>query len=142
MKRLYTLVCALAIAALLTLTLGPAAASAAPSPTSGASGCGQFYTVRQGDTLYRIAVRFHTTVWKLTQLNALPDPNRIYAGQRLCVKPNGQLPMGFLYTVQRGDTLNSIARRYGWTASYLASVNHLPNPDRIYAGQVLLIPYH
>jgi LysM repeat protein len=126
----------------LTLTLGPAAALAAPSATSGGSGCGQFYTVRPGDTLYRIAVRFHTTVWKLTQLNALPNPNRIYAGQRLCVKAGGQLPMGFLYTVRQGDTLNSIARRYGWSASYLASVNRLSNPNLIYAGQILLIPYH
>jgi len=142
MRRLYTLVCALAIAALLTLTLGPAAALAAPSATAGGSGCGQFYTVRHGDTLYRIAVRFHTTVWKLTQLNALANPDQIYMGQVLCVKPNGQLPFGFLYTVRQGDTLYSIARRYGWTVSYLASVNHLPNPDRIYTGQVLLIPYH
>lgn len=142
MARPYTLVCALAIAALLVLAIGPGAASAAPSATAGGSGCGQFYTVRYGDTLYRIALRFHTSVWKLTQLNGLSNPNRIYAGQVLCVKPGGEVPFGFLYTVRRGDTLYSIARSYRWTAAYLASVNHLPNPNQIYAGRVLLIPYH
>lgn len=142
MRRLNMLVCAVAIAALLVLAIGPAAALAAPSATAGGSGCGQFYTVHYGDTLYRIAVRFHTSVWKLTQLNGLPNANRIYAGQALCIRPGGHVPFGYLYTVKRGDTLYSIARSNGWTASYLASVNHLPNPNQIYAGQVLLIPYH
>ncbi len=142
MRRLYTLICALAIATLLPLLLNPAAASAAPSASAGGSGCGQFYTVRRSDTLRQIAVRYGTTIWKLTELNGLSNPNRIYSGQVLCVKPGEQVPFGSLYTVQRGDTLYSIARRNGWGASYLASVNHLSDPNRIYVGQVLLIPYH
>jgi LysM repeat protein len=117
-------------------------ASAAPAPTGGGSGCGQFYTVRWGDTLWKIAVRFGTTVYKLAQLNGLSNPNRIIAGQTLCVKPGGGTPWGFLYTIKWGDTLYSIAMRYGWSVWYLASVNHIANPDKIIAGQVILIPYH
>ena len=39
------------------------------------------YTVRRGDTLSRIASRFHTTVTHLARLNRIADPNRIYPGQ-------------------------------------------------------------
>jgi LysM repeat protein len=148
MKRLSTLTSAIVIAVLIMLIFSPAA-FAAPNATrdatAGGSGCSRFYSVRPGDTLYSIARRFGTTVWTLTQLNGISNPNRIYIGQTLCVRAGGGGGMpsgGFLYTVQRGDTLTSIGRRFGWSASYLASVNHLPYPNQIYAGQVLFIPYH
>ena len=139
MRRVYTLLC---ITAILAMLLVAAPASAAPAATGGGSGCGQFYTVRWGDNLYRIAIRFGTTVSKLMSLNGITNPNRIIAGQTLCVKPGGTVPMGFLYTVKCGETLRLIGTRYGWGVWYLASVNHIANPDRIYCGQVLLIPYH
>jgi lysozyme len=41
------------------------------------------YTVVRGDNLYRIALRFGTTVQILTDLNNISDPNRIYVGQVL-----------------------------------------------------------
>ncbi len=124
------------------LLLSAAPAFAAPATTGGGSGCSQFYTVQRGDNLFRIALRFNTTVYGLMRLNGLYSPNFIYAGQTLCVKAGAPIPFGFLYTVQRGDTLYSIARHYGWTVSYLASVNHLSNPGHIHTGMVLLIPYH
>ena len=42
------------------------------------------YIVQQGDTLYRIAVRFNTTVRDLMIANGLPNEN-VAAGQRLFV---------------------------------------------------------
>jgi LysM repeat protein len=39
--------------------------------------------VRWGETLTSIARRYGTTVWTLAQINNLPNPNVIYAGQRL-----------------------------------------------------------
>jgi len=139
MRRFYGLLCITAIVAMLLVA---APASAAPEASAGGSGCGQFYTVRWGDTLSRIAGRFGTSVSALMKLNGFSNPNRIYAGQTICVKPGGEAPWGFLYTIKRGDTLYSIARRYGWSVWYLASVNHLHNVNQIYAGQVILIPYH
>jgi LysM repeat protein len=47
---------------------------------------------------------------------------------------------GFYYTVQRGDTLYSIARRYGTTVTAIAQANGILNPAYISVGQVLLIP--
>jgi LysM repeat protein len=44
------------------------------------------------------------------------------------------------YTVQHGDTLYSIAHRYGTTVSAIMAANGLTNPDHIYAGPTLRIP--
>ncbi len=52
------------------------------------------YVVQPGDTLFRIARRFQTTVEALLQVNEMEDPDRIDVGQKLCVpkkiiKPKG-----------------------------------------------------
>jgi LysM repeat protein len=47
---------------------------------------------------------------------------------------------GKTYVVQRGDTLLSIARRFGLTVKQLQAANNISNPDRIYPGQTLTIP--
>jgi LysM repeat protein len=47
---------------------------------------------------------------------------------------------GGTYVVQTGDTLNSIAARYGVSPSTLARANGITNPNRIYIGQRLVIP--
>ncbi|MBF7082673.1 L,D-transpeptidase family protein [Desulfallas sp. Bu1-1] len=44
------------------------------------------------------------------------------------------------YTVQPGDTLWNIARKFNTTLNALTAVNNLANPDRIYPGQVIIIP--
>lgn len=44
------------------------------------------------------------------------------------------------HTVQRGETLSSIARRYGTTWQAIARANGLVNPNQIYVGQKLKIP--
>jgi LysM repeat protein len=44
------------------------------------------------------------------------------------------------YTVVKGDNLTKIARRFGTTVDTLVSLNHIKNRNKIYIGQVLLIP--
>jgi len=44
------------------------------------------------------------------------------------------------YTIQPGDTLWDLARRYNTTVAELARINNIANPDLIYAGHQLLIP--
>lgn len=48
--------------------------------------------------------------------------------------------MARTYTVQTGDTLFLIARRFGTTVERLAQLNNITNPDEIFVGQVLTIP--
>ena len=149
MRKLRVLAPVVVILTLLLLMIAPLSASAAPQQTAGGSGCSQFYTVRAGDTLAKIAARYGTTVWKLASLNGIPNPDYIWVGQVLCVKPGGAPPPppppshgGFWYPVHRGDTLYMLSRKFGWSVSYLARLNHLPNPNLIYVGQKLWIPYH
>ena len=120
-----------------------------PSNSSGSTSWGKsdgwqgVYVVRWGDTLSGIAWRFGVNVWTLAKANGIGNPHYIYAGQRLVVPGSGYWHGkhgGFYYTVCWGDTLSSIAWRYGVSPWSIAQANRLHNPNRIYAGQTLYIP--
>lgn len=104
---------------------------------------GEFaYTVQWGDTLYSLARRFNTTVAAIVALNGLQNANFISVGQVLRI-PGVAAPTpgpGNEYTVQPGDTLYSIARRYGTTVEAIQSANGIVNPWYIRVGQKLIIP--
>jgi LysM repeat protein len=138
MRKVGLWVVALAMIILLVLPMG---ASAEPAYTAGGSGCTQWYTIRCGDTLSKIARHFGTSVSHLASINGIWNPDYIVAGTTICVRTRPQ-PAGFYYTVKCGDTLGNIGWRYGWSAQYLANVNHICNPNLIYPGQVLWIPGH
>lgn len=111
------------------------------------SGGTSTYTIRPGDTLDSIAARFGTTVSRLVSLNNIANPNLIFAGQTLRVGGSGSVPpptravtvsaVSHTYTVQAGDTLGSIAARFGTTVANLAALNHIADPNLIFAGQVI-----
>lgn len=117
-----------------------------PTPTPPA-GVTTRYTVQPGDTLYSIARRFGVSIWQLATTNNIANLNLIYVGQVLIIPAGGvqpgpgpQPPTPTRYTVQPGDTLYSIARRFGVSVWRLASYNGIVNPNYIYVGQVLIIP--
>ncbi len=95
------------------------------------------YTVKRGDKLDQIARSYGTTASDLVRLNGLKSRNRIYVGQKLKVPSN--LPVT-TYRVQRGDTLEKIARRNGTTVKALMRLNNLKSKNRIYVKQKLKIP--
>jgi len=49
-------------------------------------------------------------------------------------------PSGKTYTVQSGDTLSAIAKRFGTTVNAIAQLNGIKDVNKIYVGQVLRIP--
>jgi LysM repeat protein len=106
-----------------------------PSPEAGV------HIVRQGETLRSIASMYGTTVDALARANGIVNPNYIWVGQRLTIPGAGSSQAGGqTYVVQPGDTLSSIAVRFGTTAWAIAYANNLPNVNTIYVGQTLLIP--
>ena len=112
---------------------------AAMVPAASAGGyCAQWHTVQRGDNLYRISLRYDSSVLYLTWLNQLPDANRILATQELCVRP--VMPLGTPYVVQRGDNVYRIARNFGVDMGILAQHNSLENINLIHTGQTLYIP--
>jgi LysM repeat protein len=123
------------------LILGLTASAASASPCSA---CRKWYRVRRGDTLWRIARRYNTTVKKLVNVNHIRKPNRIYTGQWLCIpkKAKPAKKCNFWYKVKRGDWLYKIARRYNVDAWCVAKFrkNHLKHPSLIYPGQKIYIP--
>ncbi len=136
------------IPALTTVVLVQPTLAAKPSATPTPSVSGQstptpwhWYTVRQGDTLYSIALRFNTSIKTLKRLNELTETT-IYVGQKLKVPgaASGGESGTREYIVKPGDTLFSIAKRFGVDLQELARINHIVDPSTIYVGQKLIIP--
>jgi len=108
---------------------------------------GNTHVVQRGENLATIAARYGTTVSALIAANGLANPNVIYVGQRLAVsgsgaagQTTGQLPGGDgYYTVQRGDSLSTIASRHGMTQADLMRLNGLSNANLVWTGQQLRV---
>lgn len=98
----------------------------------------EIYVVQPGDTLYRIAQRFGTTVAALQRLNQLPNPERLVIGQAILIPGPPTEPLR--YTVQPGDTLYQLALLFNTTVAQIAQANRITNPSQIAVGTTLLIP--
>ncbi len=96
------------------------------------------YVVRAGDTLGGIAQRYGVTARAIQNYNDLSSPDRIVEGQTLRIPPGPEVPLK--YVVQKGDTLEAIARDHGFTTRVLVEYNDLKNPDALQVGQVVLVP--
>lgn len=96
------------------------------------------YVVQSGDTLSGIGARYGTTYQTLASLNNISDPNLIYAGQTLRIPENNSGSAKY-YKIQSGDTLSSIALRYGTTVSALQALNGISDPNLIYAGNTIRV---
>jgi len=99
--------------------------------------CSFVYIVEYGDTLYSIARKFNTTVSIILYFNPNINPNAIYPGQTIFIAESP--PEAIIYTVKQGDTLYSIARRYGTSVQNLIIFNYLSSPDLIFEGQQLVV---
>src|SRR2546427_3825559 len=156
MRRAITAAITLAVIGLIVLAM------------SGRVEAGSTHVVQPGETLYRIALRYGVTVGALAAYNGLSDPTLIHSGKILTIPPTGardrakpapkppkpaktpsaqQATQGnvvirkvtYRYVVSRGDTLFSIARRFGITLAVLKQANGLTS-DLIHPGQRLVIP--
>jgi len=112
----------------------------------------KWYTVRRGDTLSGVALRFGSTVRSIKAYNNIGRRNRIYIGQVLQLPKGRSQPSVRLasytpqnyslvsYRVRRNDNLSKIAKRFRTDAYHLAKINKIKNPDTLHPGQRIKVP--
>ena len=123
-------------------TAVPAAPAPAPDPgyVYGGGVCrNTTYVVQRGDNLFRIALRYGTTVASIARLNGISNTALINSGRRLAIYACGQWSGGRVYVVQPGDTLYRIAVRFGTTVHAIQLANRLSS-SFIASGWTLAIP--
>lgn len=120
------------------------ASLATTSGAMAAYSCGTSVTVVRGDTLRKIADRCGTTVYALRRANpAIGSGDLIYPDQILLLP--GSILYGNngynTYIVMRGDTLKSLATRFGTSMDVLVNLNSdITNINIIYEGQRMVVP--
>lgn len=131
--------------------------ASAPAPSAGR------YTIVRGDTISGIAQRYGLTTAGLLAANNLSRSSIIYPGQTIVLSgssiaitpvsnvtpadppstPPTSAPAPVInntYTIARGDTITSIAARFGVSVDAVLSANGLTRASIIYAGRALTIP--
>lgn len=128
-----------------------------------ASGADQTYKVRRGDSLSRIAKRFHVKASSIAEANNLSS-DELKPGDRLIIptagaRPKissrrspaipssadvpraarGPSPQTAYHTIEKGDTLSSIAARYGMSVRELKKLNGIRKAKRLKVGAKLLV---
>ena len=110
-----------------------------------------WHYVRKGETLSTIADRYHTTASAIARLNGLRSLHYIRPGQRLKIPGRGAAAASpapkispkpgekTAYTVVEGDTLYSIARKFGMNLDDFLLLNGLAAEAKIYPGQVVQV---
>ncbi len=117
-----------------------------------------YYRVVRGDTLSRIAHRFGVSESQLVALNGLRSRHVVAVGQllRLPSRAGAPAPVSVaalesrtanepgpaedVYRVRPGDSLSSIAKRFGVSERDLLALNKIRDRDRVVAGQLLQLP--
>lgn len=124
------------------------------------------HTVQQGETLYGIARQYSTSYQNLAALNNIPAPYTLSVGQQLLLSPiaattsntlgassvntmpvytvmpvaSTSIPVAQIrHIVQPGESVETIALRYGQQAQNLIYWNNLTPPYQLYPGQSLTV---
>ena len=120
--------------------------------TTTSGGCPSQYTVQRGDWSYQIARKCGVSYQALVAANPGTNLGTVYVGQVVNIpsgsggapsgggSTGGVSPSGRTYVVQPGDTMYRIGLRFGVSYTAIASLNGIPYPYNVYAGQTLQIP--
>jgi len=101
---------------------------------------GPIYIVQPGDNLTAIAARFGTRLDELMAVNGLDLAHVLQPGDRILI-PGLEGIRGVLttHTVEFGENLTTLSLRFGLSPEAVLRLNHTANPERLYAGQELVV---
>ncbi len=104
------------------------------------------HIVQPGETLYRIGLHYGIGMDVIAQANNISNLSQIFSGQELIIPDLSEAVENPLiaaepihHVIQPGETLASIANKYGLTVQQLAQLNNITNPDRILRGDTLTV---
>ena len=116
------------------------------------------YVVQKGDTLYSLSKKFQLTVGELRAANNLSESDVIKVGQKITIpeadigtaaalsstnsKSISNSTKTKVYTVQKGDTLYSLARKNNISVADLMVLNNFDSSKVIKIGEKIKIPDH
>ena len=112
--------------------------------------CGEdvLHTIQWGDTLFALSRRYGVSADAIMEANNIANPDRLSAGMEIKIPivkngaasgsnaSRGSSP----YTVERGDTLYGLSRRFGVSVSEIAAANGLDRNAQLKIGDSLVIP--
>jgi LysM repeat protein len=102
------------------------------------------HVVQPDEGLLQIARAYGVDASAIAEANNITNRNLLRVGQRLIIPgittQQAAAARGATHVVQAGESLLSIATRYGVTVEAILTINDLPDPNQIYVGQELIIP--
>lgn len=91
------------------------------------------YTLKKGETLYSISIKYKVPLDLLLTQNRIKDPSRVPAGTEI------KIPS--IHRVSKGDTLYSIAKKYNISLDDLVESNEINDYTQMRVGTLLSIPH-
>jgi membrane-bound lytic murein transglycosylase D len=100
------------------------------------------YTIKKGDTISELSMKFQTTPGDIKTLNGLRNTHRISVGQKLKIPGRGSTNSGLFkeHIVKRGENLSYLSSKYGISVSSIMAANNLTDKHVLKIGQRLMIP--
>jgi LysM repeat protein len=95
------------------------------------------YSIKKGDTIEILALRFNSSRDKIMALNPGLVPTNLGIGSKMKIAAGDGIMIHF---IKPGDSLWKISQKHHSTIKILADKNFIANPDLIYSGDILSVP--
>ena len=118
----------------------------AGSPPSSGQNIVDVYTVKPGDTLWKISRFYNVSLDSLFAANGLNSSSIIYPGQKIKIpgtgggSANAPKVSYITHIIAKGDTLWKLSNQYGVPVADIANANGISTSDILYVGQTIKIP--